>query len=95
MLPSKGVGPCAPDSPQSDSDAESLDQFLTSIGVPSDPRGVAAPEVICLSDDEETDDQTKQETPLVAEVPQQKVPCKFLVKGDACKQEILMPRSIL
>ncbi|KAF7069618.1 hypothetical protein CFC21_075226 [Triticum aestivum] len=95
VLPSKGVGPCAPDSPQSDSDAESLDQFLTSIGVPSDPRGVAAPEVICLSDDEETDDQTKQETPLVAEVPQQKVPCKFLVKGDACKQEILMPRSIL
>uniref|UniRef100_A0A8R7UAF3 Uncharacterized protein n=1 Tax=Triticum urartu TaxID=4572 RepID=A0A8R7UAF3_TRIUA len=96
VLPSKGVGPCASGSPQSDSDPESLDQYLTSLGVPSDPHGAAAPEVICLSDDEETDDQTKQETPLVAaEVLQQKVPCKFLVKGDACKQEKLMPKSIL
>ncbi|KAM3280410.1 hypothetical protein ACQJBY_047289 [Aegilops geniculata] len=93
-LPSKGVGPCAPGSPQSDSDPESLDQFLTSLGVPSDPH-LAAPEVICLSDDEGTDDQTKQETPLLAEVLEQKGPCKFLVKGDACKQEKLMPRSIL
>ncbi|VAI40509.1 unnamed protein product [Triticum turgidum subsp. durum] len=96
VLPSSGVGPSAPGSPQSDSDSASLDEWLTEgLGLPSDPHGVAAPDVICISSDEETDDQTKQKTALIAEELQQKVACKVLVKGGACKQEQLMPRSIL
>jgi hypothetical protein len=59
VLPSRGVGPSAPGSPQSDSDSASLDEWLTEgLGLPSDPHGVAAPDVICISDDEETGTST-------------------------------------
>ncbi|VAI81937.1 unnamed protein product [Triticum turgidum subsp. durum] len=54
MLPSRGVGPSASGTPQSDSDSVSLDEWLTGkLGLRSDTPGVAARvDVVCLSDDE-------------------------------------------
>ncbi|KAE8814203.1 Chromodomain-helicase-DNA-binding protein 3 [Hordeum vulgare] len=58
VLPSRGVGPSASGMPPSDSDSASLDEWLTGkLGLPNDTPGVAARvDVVCLSDDEETDD---------------------------------------
>uniref|UniRef100_N1R1G3 MOM1 alpha-helical domain-containing protein n=1 Tax=Aegilops tauschii TaxID=37682 RepID=N1R1G3_AEGTA len=84
VLPSKGVGPSASGSPESDSDSASLDEWLTGLGLPSDPHDMAASaNVIYLSDDEETGDQNKQKMALITEELQQ----KLAVEGGACKQE--------
>ncbi|XBI74555.1 hypothetical protein VPH35_068076 [Triticum aestivum] len=84
VLPSKGVGPSASGSAESDSDSASLNEWLTGLGLPSDPHDMeASANVIYLSDDEETGDQNKQKSALITEELQQ----KLAVEGGTCKEE--------